>query len=93
MKYFFNLDAMVRIRIRIRVLILTLILTVDVLPLVTFNLNPNNYFLKSNQVNKILNFPVALSTRLPGLGGSVLVPTIKNNAQCSSSIMLFSGYF
>ena len=27
------------------------------------------------QVNKILNFPFPVSTRLPGLTGSVLVPT------------------
>ena len=27
------------------------------------------------QVNKIFNFPVPVSTRLPGLSGSVLVPT------------------
>ena len=27
------------------------------------------------QVNKILNFPVPVSTRLPGLSGYVLVPT------------------
>ena len=32
-------------------------------------------FSKSYQVNKVLNFPVPVSTRLPGLSGSVLVPT------------------
>ena len=72
------LNVMVRIRVKIRIpiltSILTLILTVDVLPLV------NVSFPKSYQVNKILNFPVPVSTQLPGLSGYDLVPTFTHYA-------------
>ena len=87
-------NVMIKIRVRVRVrlliliLILTLILTVDELPLVTFSPKLQQCFPKSYRVYEILNFPVPISTWLPGLSGYVLALTVRygyNRLQLSTS--------
>ena len=82
-----------RVRIRIRMLSLTLRLTLILT--ITFRIILNRRTIDISelsrlsgeryQVNKILNFPVPVSTRLLGLSGYVLLPTVQVRHVCELS--------